>query len=84
MNTAIDTQLTVLQNKLQQLLKQYYALQKENEQLKKEIKKSKQIGTASSQKLQQLKTTNTTDIEKRIDKYVEEIDRCLLLLNTSV
>ncbi len=84
MNTTIDTQLMVLQNKLQQVLKQYRVLQNENEQLKKEIEKSKKISKESFQALQHLKTSNTTDLEKKIDKYIEEIDRCLALLNTSI
>jgi vacuolar-type H+-ATPase subunit D/Vma8 len=84
MNTTIDTQLTTLQNKLQQLLKQYRALQAENEQLKKEIEKNKQISTASINSLQKIKATNTSELEIKIDKYIAEIDRCLLLLNAAV
>jgi len=84
MKTTIDTQLTTLQNKLQQLLKQYRALQAENEQLKKEIEKNKQISTTSINSLQQIKATNTAELEIKIDKYIAEIDRCLLLLNAAV
>ncbi|MCZ2223917.1 MAG: hypothetical protein LC122_09835 [Chitinophagales bacterium] len=84
MNTTIDTLLLVLQNKLQQVLKQYRVLQNENEQLKKEIEKSKKISKESFQALQHLKNSNTSDLEKKIDKYIEEIDRCLALLNTSI
>ncbi|MBW7952511.1 MAG: hypothetical protein LC134_06235 [Chitinophagales bacterium] len=74
MNNSIEIQLTVLQNKLQQLLQRYAALQKENEQLKKEIKKLHQINING--------VKNSVDVEKKIDKYLEEIDKCLLLLNT--
>ncbi|GMV77279.1 MAG: hypothetical protein AMXMBFR79_04140 [Chitinophagaceae bacterium] len=74
MNNSIEIQLTVLQNKLQQLLQRYAALQKENEQLKKEIKKLHQININGVKK--------SVDVEKKIDKYLEEIDKCLLLLNT--
>jgi len=74
MNNSIEIQLAVLQNKLQQLLQRYATLQKENEQLKKEIKKLHQINMKG--------VTNSVDVEKKIDKYLEEIDKCLLLLNT--
>ena len=74
MNNSIEIQLAVLQNKLQQLLQRYATLQKENEQLKKEIKKLHQINMKGA--------TNSVDVEKKIDKYLEEIDKCLLLLNT--
>lgn len=74
MNNSIEIQLAVLQNKLQQLLQRYATLQKENEQLKKEIKKLHQINING--------VKNSVDVEKKIDKYLEEIDKCLLLLNT--
>ncbi|HNE93673.1 MAG TPA: hypothetical protein PLY81_05020 [Chitinophagaceae bacterium] len=81
MDSTIDQQLSVLQNKLQLLLEKCHALKKENEQLKKQIEKNKQSQENSYKNLIALKTNNPEELEKRIDKYLQEIDRCLLLLN---
>jgi chromosome segregation ATPase len=95
MHANIDIQLKSLQLKLQQLLKQYKLLQKENEQLKKEITTLKTNAENNAQLTQTLQQTidvksvvlhqkNSTDkvaLEKRIDQYLQEIDKCLLLLN---
>ncbi len=95
MHATIDIQLKSLQLKLQQLLKQYKLLQKENEQLKKEITTLKTNAENDAQLTQTLQQTidvksvvlhqkNSNDkvaLEKRIDQYLQEIDKCLLLLN---
>jgi len=95
MHATIDIQLKSLQLKLQQLLKQYKLLQKENEQLKKEITTLKTNAENNAQLTQTLQQTidvksvvlhqkNSSDkvaLEKRIDQYLQEIDKCLLLLN---
>jgi hypothetical protein len=95
MHANIDIQLKSLQLKLQQLLKQYKLLQKENEQLKKEITTLKTNAENNAQLTQTLQQTidvksvvlhqkNSSDkvaLEKRIDQYLQEIDKCLLLLN---
>jgi folate-dependent phosphoribosylglycinamide formyltransferase PurN len=95
MHANIDIQLKSLQLKLQQLLKQYKLLQKENEQLKKEITTLKTNAENNAQLTQTLQQTidvksvvlhqkNSNDkvaLEKRIDQYLQEIDKCLLLLN---
>lgn len=84
MDSTIDNQLSVLQNKLQQLLEQYNALKKENELLKKEIEKNNQIQLSTYKNFVNIKSENKETLEKKIDKYLQEIDRCLLLLNVSV
>jgi transcription termination factor NusB len=84
MDTTVDKQLSVLQNKLQQLLEQYNTLKKENELLKKDIEKSKQVHLSTYNNFVNLKLENKEALEKKIDKYLQEIDRCLLLLNVSV
>lgn len=98
MQTTIEQQLKDLHAKLHVLLKQYKLLQKENEQLKKEITtlKSKaenkealvnslqQTIAAGSIAKQQKETTDKIALEKRIDKYLQEIDKCLVLLNAQV
>jgi cell shape-determining protein MreC len=98
MHAEIDHQFKNIQTKLQQLLKQYQLLQKENEQLKNELEENKLQSEATNtiaQNLQQkidvagLVTQQNSGAEKaalqkRIDKYLQEIDKCLLLLNASV
>ena len=98
MYPEIDVQLKNLQTKLQQLLKQYQLLQKENQQLKTELEKSKVHAVSNLEKNKDLQQKvvvnglvhqqkNTADklaLEKKIDKYLQEIDKCLLLLNASV
>jgi uncharacterized coiled-coil DUF342 family protein len=83
-----------IQDKLQQLLKQYTALQKENGLLKEELEKT---GKQSSQHQQavthlkqqldvlklnagEMKEADKKEIEKRINSYIKEIDRCIALL----
>ena len=91
----IHSQLQTLQVRLQQLIKNYQQLQKENGQLKKElVKKSVEIniGKEKLQNFQQqidvlklsksgFDATEKVVLEKRIDIYLKEIDKCLALLN---
>jgi len=81
--------------KLQQLLKQYQLLQKENEQLKcviRELEGSKENDLLRISQLEQqvgiLKSAagkmNETDrklYEKQINQYIREIDKCIGLLS---
>lgn len=90
----IENQLLSIHQKLQNLLKQYQLLQKENTQLKKELEKNKAQLTTQENTQQtiatfKLNSNGKTDeekvaLEKTIDKYLAEIDKCLLLLNSSV
>lgn len=90
----IENQLLSIHHKLQNLLKQYQLLQKENTQLKKELEKNKAQLTTQENTQQtiatfKLNSNGKTDeekvaLEKTIDKYLAEIDKCLLLLNSSV
>ncbi|MBS1598985.1 MAG: hypothetical protein JST75_12245 [Bacteroidetes bacterium] len=84
-----------MNEKLQQLLKQYHSLQKENERLKQEFQQmTSRYNEASveSQKWQQqteilklskeeMNETEKKVFEKRLNQYVKEIDRCIALLN---
>ncbi len=92
MQTQLDIQITSIQAKLQQLFKQYQALQKENEQLKKQLTQAN-TKTLVQDKVQHLNFENLTStnnqqekeiLQKRIDKYLQEIDKCLLLLNANL
>ena len=95
MNDTIDNQLKNIQTKLQQMLKQYRLVVKENEQLKKQLADNTLQATTKHQQVQALQQqldalkmgTSAFDskdkaaLEKKIDIYIKEIDRCLLMLN---
>jgi len=91
----LEQHIQRINEKLQQLLKQYRAVQKENEKLKKELtgikdlqaQRNRQIDELE-QKVSILKTATNNlneedrkDLEKRINHYVKEIDRCIGLLS---
>lgn len=92
----LDVQLQNIHNKLQQLLKKHLQLQKENEQLKNELNKQQQLLAEKNQQLSELQEKadilklgvsglndqDKKDLERRIDSYLREIEKCLSLLNT--
>ena len=87
-------QLKRIQDKLQQLLKAHAALQKENQRLKEELRTASEKITGNQQQVEELKqqvsvlkvsagSMNDADkkeLEKRINGYLKEIDRCIALL----
>lgn len=91
-----QTTLKNLEDKLEQLLKKYQLLQKENKQLKNSLSET-ETALARSQKAceaLQLKldagiisTAKTMDqhqqqlLQNRIDQYLKEINKCLTLLD---
>lgn len=95
MNDTIDNQLKNIQTKLQQMLKQYRLVVKENEQLKKQLADNTLQATTKQQQVQALQqqldilkmgtpafdSKDKEALEKKIDLYIKEIDRCLLMLN---
>lgn len=95
MPDAVDLQLKNIQSKLQTLLKSHSLLQKENEKLSKEnsLLKSKEAKlSGETEVLQQqvyiLKSSATkmegkekAEFEKRINRYLRTIDKCITLLN---
>jgi len=92
-NTA--QHLKRIQDKLQQLLKQHAAIQKENSRLKEELDISQQkiIGQQKSadelkQQVSILKVSagemseaDKKEFEKRINGYLKEIDKCIAMLS---
>ncbi|MEI8099037.1 MAG: hypothetical protein WCG74_09385 [Sediminibacterium sp.] len=92
----LSEQLKTIQEKLQILLKQQQVLQKENQKLKKDLEKilsekdQKEVqlqGLAEQIQTVKLGTANWSStekalMEKRIDGYLKDIEKCLLLLNT--
>jgi predicted nucleic acid-binding Zn-ribbon protein len=94
MNPA-EQQLKRIQDKLQHLLKNHTALQKENTQLRQEIEKSKKHTVQQQKSIEDLKqqldilrlstrkmsAADKKELEKRINSYLKEIDRCIALLS---
>lgn len=83
-----------IQDKLQQVLKQYSILQKENNRLKEDLDKSREHSIQNEQTINHLKQqvsvlklstgemneADKREFEKKINFYVKEIDRCVALL----
>ena len=92
---ATEQHLKRIQDKLQQLLKNYTALQKENNRLKHELEKDNKEAKDQQKKMEELKQKvdilrlnagdmsdiDKKEFEKRINSYLREIDRCIVLLS---
>ena len=90
----LDVHIKRIQEKLQLLLKRYHELQKENNQLKKELEKSSKQSLQNQQTIETLKQqaevlkissgnwdeNDKKEFEKRINHYIKEIDKCIALL----
>ena len=91
----IEDHIKRVNNKLQQLLRQYHALQKKNEKLKDTLKEVQQVKETEAEKISQLQLqvnilktsvgqmteTDKKVFEKQINQYVKEIDKCIGLLS---
>ena len=91
----VEKQLKRIQDKLQQVLKDHSALQKENLRLKEELDKNRTQSFANQQNIEGLKQQvevlkitsgdweegDKKEFEKRINSYIKEIDRCIALLS---
>lgn len=92
---TVDQQFTILNDKLQLLLKQYGRLQKENERLKEELLHSRNKETETHQRIEHLQEqmsilklasgdmneSDKKEFEKKINQYVREIDKCISFLS---
>lgn len=92
---STEEQLKRIQEKLQLLLKQHAAIQKENSQLKEALHNSLEQSTNHQKNVEDLKQqvdvlklntggmseADKKDFEKRISGYIKEIDRCIALLS---
>lgn len=90
-----EQQLKRIYDKLQHLLKNYSALQKENIRLKNELEKDHKETKQHQKKIEELKQQvdilrvnagsmsdiDKKEFEKRIHSYIREIDRCIVLLS---
>ena len=93
--SPFEVQLKRIHEKAQQLVKQYQQLQQENEQLKKDVRLSTEkqelyktqidvleekvavLKTATGQ----LSDADRKEVEKRLNHYLKEIDRCITMLS---
>ncbi len=90
-----EVQLKRIQEKAQQLVKRYQQLQNENEQLKKEVRsctEKQELYKSRIESLEekvailktatgQLDDTDKKEIEKKLNHYLKEIDRCITMLS---
>lgn len=95
MSVDLEGQLKTIQAKLQQVLKQYQQVQKENAQLKSALARSQAQHEETTGQLQSLQQQvdvlklgvrgwseqEKAELEQRIDIYLKEIDKCIALLN---
>lgn len=93
---AVDEQFKSLHQKLQLLLKQHQQLQKDNAALKKEVDNQRLLLKEKNDHVQQLQekidiiklnaqaisTEEKKLLETRINGYLAEIEKCLVLLNS--
>lgn len=91
----LEVQIKRINDKLQQLLKQQALLQKENNDLKKDLDSFRKESSSHKSKMDELKQQvsilkmNTAEMndndkkefERRLNHYIKEIDRCIALLS---
>ena len=90
-----ETQLRRIHDKLQQLVKQHALVQKENQQLKEQLAVASQQSQQLSRNMDELRQqvnvlklnagemneSDKKEMEKKINGYIKEIDRCIALLS---
>ena len=95
MNEQLDIQFKSIQQRLLLLVKEYQSSKKENARLRSEVEELQQKVTAQSTEIEKLRQqtdtskisstifneTDRIELEKRIDVYLKEIDKCISLLN---
>jgi seryl-tRNA synthetase len=92
--SSTEEHLKRIQEKLQQLLKQHSAMQKENNRLKEELQVAEGKVMAQQKNADELKqqvsilklnagemsAADKKEFEKKINTYIKEIDRCIAML----
>lgn len=91
----LEANLKRIQEKVQQLLRRFKSMQQENERLRRTAQEAEEKLKQTQEQVQLLRTQvdvlkmnagelNTADkkeIEKKINNYLKEIDRCIALLS---
>ncbi len=92
---ALESDIKRVNEKLQQLLKQYLLLQKENRKLQDELRALVDTKEQNQQKIEllqvqvgllksasaQMSEADKKDFEKRINQYLRDIDKCIAILS---
>ena len=92
--SSTEQHLKRIQDKLQQLLKQYAAMQKENGRLTEEVRSAQQKISGQQKNVDELRQqvsilkvstgelseADKKEFEKRINAYLKEIDKCIAML----
>lgn len=92
---TVDQQFTILNDKLQQLLRQHLRLQKEAEQLREALQHAQQREAQQKQMVEllqqqiaimklgsgELNEQDKRDFEKKINQYIRDIDKCIAYLS---
>ena len=91
---TVDQQFNIINDKLQQLLKQQARLKKDNERLREELQKCKATENDYQQKIDELSQQmsilklaggdmndkDKREFERKINQYIREIDKCIAFL----
>jgi cell division septum initiation protein DivIVA len=91
---SVDQQFNIINDKLQQLLKQQARLKKENEKLRMELQSFTEKETSYQQKIDELSQQisilklgagdmnekDKKEFERQINLYIREIDKCIAFL----
>ena len=91
---SLDQQFNIINEKLQQLLKQQARLKKDNERLRLELETCKEKENSFQQKIDELAQQNSIlklaggdmnekdkkEFERKINSYIKEIDKCIAFL----
>ena len=92
---SVDQQFTALYEKLQQLLRQYNRLEKENERLRQDIEDSKKKEVLTQGKVEELRQQvsilklaagemsdkDKKTFERKLNQYIKEIDKTITYLS---
>jgi chromosome segregation ATPase len=93
--SLIEEHINSINSKLQQLLKKYAALQKENSILNNEIERYRSHEKENLEKINSLEMQagilkasvgkmgekEKHEFEKRINQYIKDLDKCIAMLN---
>jgi hypothetical protein len=92
---TVDDQFNIINEKLQQLLRQHNRVKKENEQLRIELEVEKRKYLTTQTKIDDLQQQisivklgagdmndkDKKEFEKKVNSYIKEIDKCINLLS---
>ena len=92
---TVDQQFNIVNEKLQQLLRQYNRLQKEADKLREELQEARNKETETKQRMEELQMQvsilraatgdmnekDKKEFERKINQYIREIDKCIAYLS---